>query len=1714
MVFQLCHEGSDPGPGPFDFSNACVRASWSALFPAVLVGLLCLFSVPFPLPKPLRNLACRIKAPFQSFLTLQEAEALDAAALAAEKLDRDNVVDSTTIFSFAPAVNHAVPLWRTVALAFVALVPALLWIAAGAYSLVTDKEHIWTGICTVLVGASWLYGVCKPVFWPRATVHLDLFALYVVHLVFGVLLLGGTMYEYTIFHVPFPNKIRFAALITNLVAITAELTLVSTMPFQLPSERIKKEDIYVKYSPEDYTTIFEWMTFSWVYPLIKRGTNMMMNEDDVWNLSPTAQSRPVFTKFTMITRPSLLFHLLWANSLDIILDFLLTVVSVTFNYASPFFLRRILEAIDDPTAENRFQAYIFAFLAFLCTLLKAQADVQHLWFGRRAATRMRVELMAAIYDKALKRQDYSGIVDKEKVKEAADKKAGVKPSENPTADDPKAGADIGKIVNLMAVDANRIAMMASGAYFIYGAPLEIIIACTFLYNLLGFSAFAGFIIILIGWPLNSFITKRSIRIQKGVSASRDKRMAVLSELIGAVKFIKFFAWEERWIQRTLDARAVEMNWLVKARINSVMFSVLWTAAPILVSLISFFVYVYRGNQLTVAVAFTSITLFNMVRQPLNIIPTWIVQILQTGVALKRIETYLKEEEVTEQVSSLKAARLPTNVVQEEEGDGLAIIAGSFKWNEVPEGEDEKNTARDNKSDMASSGTGESASPSTAAGTPPSPGDETATVVAVEEPSDAEALMSSASEDHKFELRDISVRFPEGELTVITGPTASGKSALLLALLGEMTITGGKLVMSKNTSKVDENGLMHAISYAAQSPWLRHQSIKANILFGYPYDEERYNAVVECCALQTDLDILEDGDETEIGARGVSLSGGQKARVALARAVYARTKYVLLDDPLSAVDSHTARFLYERLFRGPLLANRTVILVTHHVELVLPGAHYLIRMLDGRIDTQGTLKELRAQGVLDHIAQDSAAEAKKEEPVQATEAPIEAEEVLKAGETSTSSAETKTKTKKPRKLVKDEHRESGGVKFSIYNAYLKASSYWTWAILAFLIVCSEGLGVTEKLWIKTWGEAYAVSNSTIASPYMFTSAVLKENEAFMNGFLPFHGSQHYSNAYYHVQTSPFNFPDANKHPLFYVGVYGAIGFATALVGVLSTVVQFTGALRASRSIFRRLLEGVVRATMRWHDVTPQGRMLNRFGKDIETIDNSLANSLEAVNSSLATFAAAILTVAFFFPLFLIPAAVIGYFYRLLAIGYLNTGRDLRRMESNSRSPIFSGFGELLEGIVTVRAFSAERRFMDDLHRKIDVTTKMWYNFWMTNRWLLLNFDTLGGLAVLTTTLFALSGLVEAGTAGLCITSAMTFTMSVYWACRFWTALELDLNSVERVVEYLDLPQEPPAVIETNRPPAYWPSSSSNNSLISVQDLVIKYAPELPPVLHNVSFELKAKERVGLLGRTGSGKSTLAMSILRFVDPVNGRIMIDGIDISKIGVHDLRSRLTFIPQDATLFSGTLRDNLDPFNEHEDSECLDVLYRVQMLSQSSYQSQRTSRVPSRVPTPDNNVEAVEAVASSSAISTATTEVDAKTTISLDTQVSAGGTNFSQGQRQLIAMARALLRRSSIIVLDEATSSIDFDTDAKIQATIREEFNESLLLTVAHRLRTVIDYDRLIVLDKGEVAEFNTPLNLIQKEDGIFRTMCLKSGTFAELEAAAKAKAERDLAAAAERS
>ncbi|KAF8211356.1 multidrug resistance-associated ABC transporter [Mycena galopus ATCC 62051] len=1589
---------------PFALQDPCIRASWSAILPAVLVLLLCIASIPVP------AFIKRFGNPFQPFLTMEEAENFFGAPH----------VDVCS----APRTRRT-----TVVLVSLALIEILLWTGVGVLEAVSGPLGMGR-ILPFIFATSWCYAFLRPLIQtPIITAPMDLFWLFSLEFVGAVVLLGGMLLGYGT-----TTETVVIAFVANAMLTTSLLVVVLRLPLGVPIRKPLPDDL--EPSPEDYTSLFGWMTFAWVFPLIQRGKNNSLAEKDVWNLSPTMQARPVFYKFTLLRRTTVLRSLLVANSSDLILDGILSVLSVFLNFSGPFFLNLILSTLEHPGEGGRRPAYLYAFLAFACQIAKSESDLVHYFYGRRASTRMKTELMVAIYDKALKRCDFTGIVDAEATADAKANGNGKTGADRPAGKQdekslgPKAGAQLGKIVNLMSVDTNTVSNLPSLMFWIYAAPFDVALSVLFLYRFvslpsqfpdvnratfpLGWAAFSGMAFMLLSLPLNWAVAKLGVKYEKGIVTARDKRTSVVNELISSIKFIKFGGAEEQWLKKATDAREVELDWLRKIRFVRVFTHLTWLILPVFISVSSFYVYIKQGNNLTVATALTALAVFNMLNVPMAVVPYMINQMLQASVAISRISKFLEEDEVSDEVSALKFKS-----VEEDESPsaGLVIESESFGWNELAK--------------------------------------------------DAKIEPSASAEETRFELRDISVSFPEGKLTCVVGPTASGKTALLQALLGEMTCLSGTPIKPPKSSKVDENGLMHCMSYSAQTPWLQYASIKDNIIFGFPFDAERYQSVLDACALRPDLAILPDGDRTEIGIRGVTLSGGQKARVALARAVYAWTKYVLLDDPLSAVDSHTARILFDKLFRGPLLKNRTVVLVTHHLDLLLSGkegsgAHYVVRMLNGRIDAQGTVQDLRARGLLEALKHDS----KHESPADMTTA---VEEKIDKSEGKLASSQPVTK------LVEDEEQAKGDVEWRIYKTYLKASGYTVWATILAVILVIEMIYLGQKLWIKVWGEAYQPTPGS----YLLTLALFQG--------LP--------QAPFPTSLAPVEFPPAENHPMFYVLMYMLFGLGIVFLDTAIASLHLYGAFRASRRLFHELLNKLVYSTFRWFDATPKGRILNRIGKDIATIDNTLSGNMSHLTHSSVAFVVQILVIAVVFPFFIIPGLVLAFTYYQLSVRYLKSSRDLRRMEANTRSPIFTGFSELLEGIVTVRAFGVEKRFLSGFFDNVDLTTRLGYTFTQANRWLLLNFDYLGATAVLITSLFSVSTFVSAGVAGICINSATTFSRLSFGASRHYTDLQVDLNAVERVVNYLEIPQEPPAIIESNRPPAYWPSSSSSRLLV-VEDLEVKYAANLPSVLHGITFALKARERVGILGRTGSGKSTLATSLLRFVEPTRGRIIVDGIDISTIGLHDLRTRLTFIPQDACLFSGTLRQNLDPFDEYEDTDLEGALYRVHLMHRSARASTRGSPV----------AELETDAASVSGISSVTVDNRTPMTISLDTMISGEGANFSHGQRQLIMMAGALLRQSSIVILDEATSSIDFETDRKIQTAIREELTDSLLVTIAHRINSVIDYDRLIVLDQGKIAEFDTPYNLIQAEGSIFREMCMKTGAFEELEAAAKkAKALR---------
>ena len=426
------------------------------------------------------------------------------------------------------------------------------------------------------------------------------------------------------------------------------------------------------------------------------------------------------------------------------------------------------------------------------------------------------------------------------------------------------------------------------------------------------------------------------------------------------------------------------------------------------------------------------------------------------------------------------------------------------------------------------------------------------------------------------------------------------------------------------------------------------------------------------------------------------------------------------------------------------------------------------------------------------------------------------------------------------------------------------------------------------------------------------------------------------------------------------------------------------------------------------------------------------------------------------------------FKSIGVYYLNSSRDMKRLNSVSRSPIYTQFSETVVGVATIRAFGGQERFVQENLKRIDSNNRPFLWMWATNRWLHCRVDVLGAFVSFCTGVVLVSSRrwINPGLAGLSLSYALTFTHHILWVVRMYAVNEMNMNAIERVHEYLDVESEPAYHLPQNTPAPSWPEAG----VVKVKDLVMRYAPDTPAVLSNISFETRPREKIGIVGRTGSGKSTLALSLFRFMEPSQGSIHIDGVDIHAIGLGDLRSRLTIIPQDPVLFSGTLRSNLDPFGEHTDADLWTALKRAHLIDQQQQ----------------------------------TTEATSAENISLDSPVVSNGNNFSQGQRQLIALARALVKKTSLIVLDEATSSVDFDTDHQIQETIRKEFTESTLLCIAHRIRTVADYDRILVLDQGQIVEFDTPYNLMTQEGGVFQSMCQKSGEFPELLAIAKAKAE----------
>lgn len=860
------------------------------------------------------------------------------------------------------------------------------------------------------------------------------------------------------------------------------------------------------------------------------------------------------------------------------------------------------------------------------------------------------------------------------------------------------------------------------------------------------------------------------------------------------------------------------------------------------------------------------------------------------------------------------------------------------------------------------------------------------------------------------LQDISFDVSRGQLTAVIGPVGSGKSSLLLAILKELPLKGGSILL---------NG---QVAYVRQQPWVFGGSIRQNIIFGKPYEEAKFDKIARVCSLDKDLNLFPDGDLTMIGERGVTLSGGQKARVSLARALYSDADVFLLDDPLSAVDSEVSREIFNNCILG-YLGDKTCILVTHQLQY-LNKTHQIVVLDQGKVKAVGTLKELEDMKI--DFTKCVKVEEKSEEKVKGQQEDKEKRHD-KIGHRNDIKAEiSKSEAGAYKLFFKEEKRKMGSVGLKLYLRYFKAGTNWFGVLLlAFFLISAQGLHFVADLWLAWWADAEEAENQYsvggVASNVTYVTSVLGTSKS--------------------------------------AAIYGAIVAILVIFSMVRALFCFRVMVNASKRLHQKMLHAVIKAPISFFDTTPTGRIQNRFTKDVGIMDDNLPLTFFQVLQLIFLVLGTVLVNAIFNPYSLILIVPISIVFIVLWRYALCTTRPIKRLDGTIRSPIFSHTTTTMEGLQTVRVHHCQSAFLRRFRKLQDNHTEVWFMYLVTQRWFASRVDFLLFLfsaSIAYAAVLAKEGL-DAGLVGLLLSNTIS-TAAIFQYCISQMALVENLmTSTERAAEYSKLipegatkchhkPHQPGSASQYHqkRPPPGWPTQGA----ITLKDVSLSYLPTSPPVLKNISCSIQPQEKIGIVGRTGGGKSSLIAAIFRLVEP-SGIITIDGIQTSSLSLADLRTKLSIIPQDPVLFSGGLRMNLDPFQKCSDEQLWQVLKDVQL-----------------------------------------SEVVGSNPQKLDMGVGAGGCNFSMGQRQLICLARALLRRNRILILDEATANVDPQTDTFIQQTIHSKFDHCVVLTVAHRLNTVIESHRVMVLDSGTIVEFDHPYILLRNPSGSFSNFIAQLG------------------------
>ncbi len=1280
----------------------------------------------------------------------------------------------------------------------------------------------------------------------------------------------------------------------------------------------------------------------------------------------------------------------------------------TLQFVGPQLLKHLINFLNSSHKDgDKSEGYFYVALMFGSSVV--QTFVLHIYFHKAFRTGMRVRssFLTAIYQKSLRL--------------------------TPSA---RQQRTTGEVVNLMSADCERLNGLFPYLHVTWSSPYQVALAIYFLWAELHYSVIVSVVFMFfVMTPMTVLVGKRIQAIQKQLMKVKDTRIRAAGEAVASIKVIKLYGWERNFRERVQGLREDELKLLRTYVIWRAAARTLWGAGPVLVTLATFASFVLLGGTLDAATAFTSASLLNILRFPLAMLPTILNSAIEASVSIRRIASFLEAEEL-----DLKALEQVRRETERPKGSAVFVKNGNFYW-------DDKYKAQ--------------------------------------------------------ALKDVNLDIKEGTFTVITGEVGSGKSALLSMLSGELQ--PGKALSNRGEDSRPKLSVGGSVALAAQVPWIQNATLRDNILFGQPYEREWYNHVIASCSLSADLDQLAEGDETEIGERGINLSGGQKARISLARAVYSRADILLLETCFEAVDEHVSAFLSRHCFQGILREpnpitgrRRTVLLVTHALKYVT-SADKVVVMKHGAVVEQGNFADFMADrsSELSRLAAQSGDSVsnndEKPRAKEGAESDEQAQDKIALKRKESSFRAPKPLEKGKGQLTGKEGMAVGNVSTAVYKAYMDATGGpWTLFTVILGLAIRTGFDTGTSTWLAYWSSsskpkddpaatAAAVSAAATDPAVNFynLSAAAFENVSTVVDFavsrraLLDHSALGLERSgldqSFASPLDPVSFLSvAQEEPLggaasehgtgFYLGIYALLSFSGLIfLGCLTAYIALV-ALQASRSMHNKMLIAVMRAPMSFFDTTPIGRLLNRMSKDVYTIDETLPDSMFSFLSTIFSVLGTIVTISAVTPPFLLLLPLMFFVYLRIQRYYIATSRQVKRWDSVLRSPIFSNFSESLDGVGTIRAYGATPRFIRHNLSLLESQLGPYYISISANRWLAIRLETIGSFLVLFTSLFVLLTLGDTPAAfgALAISYALSVTQTLNWTVRMSSEIETNIVSVERVNEYMELaPEAPESDPDLTRvPPALaenpWPSKGA----ITFENVSARYRPELDLVLKDLSFTVQAGEKIGVVGRTGCGKSSTLLVLLRIIECAGGRVLIDGYDTHDFGLERLRTAISIIPQDPTIFSTSIRENMDPMSQFSDQaiwKALELAHLKEYVQSLAGDEHASEEFP---------------------------------TAALDFVISESGGNMSFGQRQLLCIARAILRRCKIVLLDEPTSALDMRSDELIQTTIQTEFHDSTMLTIAHRLQTLATSDKILVMDAGRAVEFAPPDELLAKK-GIYYSL-----------------------------